>query len=322
MDIFYPFQLFSDWVVYDLFHLSKTTVLGEAINFFVYDSIKIFFLLLTIIFVVSFIRSYFPPEKTKKLLSSRFEIVGNFLASLVGIVTPFCSCSAVPLFIGLVESGVPLGVTFSYLIAAPMVNEVAAILLFGLFGPWITLIYILSGVSIAIVVGYILGKMKLEPLVQDYVWEIKIAVNENTVLEKSVKDRINESWLYTIDLIKKVLPYVFIGIAIGAFVHGYVPENFLAKTIGENNIFAVPLAILVGVPLYSNAAGTIPIVVSLIEKGLPVGTALAFMISVTAISLPEMIILRKVLKFKLLVIYTIVLTVGIMFTGYLFNYFM
>ena len=319
MDIFFPVQLFSDWLTYSILNLVKDTVLAGAINFFVYDSIKIFLLLSVIIFVVSIIRSYLPPEKTKKWLSNRFEIVGNILAALIGIVTPFCSCSAVPLFIGLVESGVPLGVTFSYLISAPMVNEVAAIMLLGLFGPGIALLYIVSGVTIAVVVGFILGKLKLEHLVEDYVWKIKVSTDV-ILIEKTVKDRIGEAYRYTLDLIKKVFPYVLAGVAAGALVHGYAPENLLAKVAGKGNIFAVPVAVLIGVPLYSNAAGTIPIVKSLIEKGLPIGTALAFMMSVTALSFPEMIILRKVLKTKLLIIYIAILTLGIVFTGYLFNF--
>jgi hypothetical protein len=318
MDVFAPVQKFADWISYSLLGLHKETVLGGAVNFFVYDSIKILFLLFTIIFAVSFIRSYLPPEKTKKLLSNRFEIIGNILASLIGIITPFCSCSAVPLFIGLVESGVPLGVTFSYLISAPMVNEVAAVMLLGLFGPIIAGIYIASGVTIAIVVGSILGRLKLEHLVEDYVWKIKVN-NQMVEFKKTFQDRTREAYQYTLDLIKKVYPYVLVGVAVGALVHGYAPENFLAKIAGKNNPLAVPLAVIIGVPLYSNAAGTIPIVKSLIEKGLPIGTALAFMMSVTALSFPEMIILRKVLKIKLLVIYIAILTLGIIFTGYLFN---
>jgi len=289
------------------------------VNFFVYDGIKIAILLFVIIFAVSFIRSFLPPEKIKKILTNRFEIVGNVLAAVIGTITPFCSCSAVPLFIGFVESGVPLGVTFSYLVSAPMVNEVAAVLLLGLFGWKVALIYIVSGVTIAIITGALLGKMKLEHLVEDYVWKIKA---EQTVeLEvKNTMARIKEARQYTIDLFKKIFPYVLLGVGVGAFIHGYAPENFLANLAGKGNIFAVPIAVLIGVPLYSNAAGIIPIVRSLIEKGLPLGTALSFMMAVTALSLPEMIILRKVLKPKLLAVYVAILTIGIIFTGYLFNW--
>jgi len=319
MDIFYPVKIFSDWLSFSLLGLAKASIFGPAVNFFVYDSIKIAILLFVIIFAVSFVRSFLPPEKIKKILTNRFEIVGNVLAAIIGIVTPFCSCSAVPLFIGFVESGVPLGVTFSYLVSAPMVNEVAAVLLLGLFGWKVALIYIVSGVTIAIITGVLLGKMKLEHLVEDYVWKIK--AEQAVELEaKNTMARIKEARQYTIDLFKKIFPYVLLGVGVGAFIHGYAPENFLATLAGKGNIFAVPIAVLIGVPLYSNAAGTIPIVKSLIEKGLPLGTALSFMMAVTALSLPEMIILRKVLKPKLLAIYIAILTIGIIFTGYLFNW--
>lgn len=319
MDIFYPIQLFANWFTYRFLHLEKGTTFDAAVNFFIYDSIKIFTLLGVIIFIVSFLRSYLPPEKTKRILSTRFEIVGNILAALIGIVTPFCSCSAVPLFIGMVESGVPLGVTFSYLISAPMVNEVAAVLLIGLFGINIAILYIVSGVTIAIVAGFIIGHLHVENLVKDYVWKIKVN-SKITLIDTSVSEKMVEAFHYTKDLVRKVFPYVLVGVAAGALVHGYAPENFLTRFVDKDDLFAVPLSILIGVPLYSNAAGTIPIVKSLIEKGLPIGTALAFMMSVTALSFPEMIILRKVLKAKLLAIYITILTAGIVFTGYLFNF--
>ncbi len=274
--------------------------------------------------MVSIIRTFLHPQKIKKFLSNRFEIVGNFLAALIGTVTPFCSCSAVPLFIGFVESGVPLGVTFSYLISAPMVNEVAAVLLFALFGYKIALIYVVSGVTIATLAGFVLGKMKLEGQVEEYVWKIKVGkISKNQKVAKLVwKDRLKQSFDETYRLVKKIYPYVLIGIAIGAFIHGYAPENLLAKIAKKSNLFAVPIAVLIGVPLYSNATGVIPIVKSLIEKGLPIGTALAFMMSVTAISFPEMIILRKVLKPKLLALFFGIVALGIIFTGYLFNFLM
>ncbi len=318
MDVFYPIQLLADFVSFQLLHLGQKSVLGGAVNFFLYDSIKILILLLVIIFIISFIRSFLPPEKIRTFLTNRFEIVGNVLAALFGIITPFCSCSAVPLFIGMVESGVPLGVTFSFLISAPMVNEVALVMLFGLFGLPIALLYAISGVSIAVIVGYILGRLKLEYLVEDYVWKINVG-KQTEQAKLSFKERINQAYLYTSDLIKKVYPYVLIGVALGAFIHGYAPGDFLAKIAGKGNIFAVPIAVLIGVPLYSNAAGTIPIVQSLLSKGLPIGTALAFMMSVTALSFPEFIILRKVLKLKLLALYIAILTLGIVFTGYFFN---
>lgn len=318
MNLFYPVQLFSDWISFSIFNLDKNSFLGNSVSYFIYDSIKILILLSVIIFLVSYIRSYLPPEKMRKFLTKRFPIIGNILAALFGIITPFCSCSAVPLFIGFVESGVPLGITFSYLISAPMVNEVAIIMLLGLFGIKIASLYVFSGVMIAIIVGFILGKMKLEYLVEDYVWKIK--VNKVTEEQKlSAKDRFNQAYFYTKDLVIKVFPYVLLGVGVGALIHGYAPEKLLSQIAGKSNILAVPIAVLIGVPLYSNAAGTIPIVKSLLEKGLPMGTSLAFMMSITALSLPEMIILRKVLKPKLLGIYIAILAVGIMFTGYLFN---
>jgi len=318
MDIFYPIQISVNWLVYTLFNL-KGSIFGEALNFFIYDSIKIFILLAVIIFAVSYIRTYLAPEKVKKILSKRFEIFGNMTASTIGIFTPFCSCSAVPLFIGFVESGVPLGVTFSYLIAAPLINEVAAALLWGLFGWEIALLYIASGWIISVVAGFILGKMHLEKYVEDYVYNIK--VKQNLKLEKKTKkQRAKEAYGEVKSIIKRVFPYVLIGIAIGAFIHGYAPENLLTNIAGKGHWLAVPIAVLIGVPLYSNAAGVIPIVSSLIEKGLPLGTALAFMMAVVALSLPEIIILRKVLKPKLLIIYVTIVTAGIIFTGYLFNF--
>lgn len=289
----------------------------EPLNFFVYDSIKIFILLVVIIFLVTFFRSFVSPEKTRKILTKKFPVLGNILAALIGIITPFCSCSAVPLFIGFVESGVPLGVTFSYLIAAPMINEVAVVLLLGLFGWQIAGLYIVSGIIISVVVGFILGQMKLECLIEDYVFKDKN--RKNVSVKLTIKSRILEARDYTIDLVKKVFPYVLLGVGFGALIHGYAPENFLAKIAGKDNPLAVLMAVIIGVPLYSNAAGIIPVVGSLIEKGLPMGTALAFMMSVTALSLPEMIILRKVLKPKLLAIYVMVLALGIIFTGFLFN---
>jgi len=319
MDPFYPIQIFVNWLVYSLLSLKQGSILGGAVNFFIYDSIKIFILLAVIIFAVSYIRTYLAPEKVRKILAKKFEIFGNMIASTIGIFTPFCSCSAVPLFIGFVESGVPLGVTFSYLIAAPLINEIAAVLLWGLFGWKIALLYIASGWIISVVAGFVLGRMHLEKYVEDYVYKIKIKQNLR-LQKKSQKERFRDAYGEVKSIIKKVFPYVLIGIGIGAFIHGYAPENLLTEIAGKGKWWAVPIAVLIGVPLYSNAAGVIPIVSSLIEKGLPLGTALAFMMAVVALSLPEIIILRKVLKTKLLIIYVAIVTVGIIFTGYLFNW--
>lgn len=319
VDIFVPIQWLADWLVYSVLNIVKGTPLGNTVNFFIYDSIKIILLLAVIIFVVSYIRSFFPAEKTKKFLSkAKFPILNNLMAAMIGIVTPFCSCSAVPLFIGFVEAGVPLGVTFSFLISAPMVNEVALVLLWGLFGWKIALIYIVSGVIIATFAGWIMGKLKLEKWVEGFVYKIKIKQADEKTL--AISERVDYAKKSTIGIVKSVWIYVIIGVGLGALMHGYAPNDLLVKYAGPNNFFAVPLAVLVGIPLYSNAAGTIPIVSVLIAKGMAMGTALAFMMAVTALSLPEFIILRKVLKPKLIITYASIVGLGIMFTGYLFNF--
>ncbi|WP_425058133.1 hypothetical protein SCACP_27830 [Sporomusa carbonis] len=310
-------QAFADLLVYHWLGLAPGTMLGEALNFFVYDSLKIFLMLTIIIFGVSILRSYFPPERTKKILSHKRELYGNIVAALLGIVTPFCSCSAVPVFIGFIESGVPLGITFSFLISSPMVNEVALVMLWGLLGWKIAAIYIASGVTIAVIAGYLIGKGKLEHLVEEYVYQMK--VGETEIIEQTFADRVRYARDYTREILKKVWLYVIIAIGIGGFIHGYAPENFLVQYAGKDNIWAVPMAVLIGVPLYSNAAGVIPIVTALIQKGMSLGTALAFMMAVTALSFPEMIILRNVLKPKLIAIFIAILAVSIIFTGYLFN---
>jgi len=311
-------QMFADYVAYTLLGLLASSHLGAAVDFFIYDTIKIFLMLGTIIFLVSLIRSFFPPERTKKILSHKREYVGNILAALLGIVTPFCSCSAVPVFIGFVESGVPLGVTFSFLISSPMVNEVALIMLWGMFGWQIAAIYITTGLTVALVGGLVIGKLKLEHLVEEYVYNIKMGETELATL--NWRERVEYAWDYVKDILKKVWLYVIIGIAIGGAMHGYAPADFLVKYAGKDNLLAVPLAVVIGVPLYSNAAGIIPIVHVLMEKGMALGTVLAFMMAVTALSLPEMIILRKVLKPKLLGIFVGIMTVAIIFVGYMFNW--
>ena len=308
---------FADWLVFETMGLVPGTRSGEALNFFVYDTLKIFLLLTTIIFVVAIIRTSFPPERTKRMLSHKREYVGNVLAALLGIVTPFCSCSAVPLFIGFVESGVPLGVTFSFLISSPMVNEVALIMLWGLFGWKIALIYIGAGLLVAIFGGIIIGKLKMEKYVQDYVWEMQVGNTE--IVKQTFREKLVYARQYTLDLLKKIWPYVIVGVGLGAFIHGYVPEDFLARWAGPNNPFAVPVAVALGVPLYSNAAGVIPIVHALMEKGMAIGTVLAFMMAVTALSLPEAIILKNVLKNRLLVVFFGIVAVAIVCVGYLFN---
>jgi len=312
-------KAFAHYLVYELLGMTQGTRLSGALEFFIYDSIKIFLLLSVIIFAVSVVRSYFPPERTKRILSHKREFIGNMLAALLGIVTPFCSCSAVPLFIGFVEAGVPLGVTFSFLISSPMVNEVAVVLLWGLFGWKIALIYMGTGLLVAILAGMIIGKLKLEKWVEEYVYKIKSISAAFEMAKQTFKDRLVYARENTTDILKKVWVYVIVAIGIGGFIHGYVPEDFLVQYAGPQNPFGVPVAVALGVPLYSNAAGVIPIVYALMEKGMSMGTVLAFMMAVTALSFPEMIILRKVLKIKLLAVFVGIMTVTIIGVGYLFN---
>ena len=308
---------FADYIVFTIIGLVPGSRSGEALNFFIYDTLKIFLLLTMIIFVVAVIRTSFPPEKTKRMLSHKREYVGNGLAALLGVVTPFCSCSAVPLFIGFLESGVPLGVTFSFLISSPMVNEVALIMLWGLFGWKIALIYIGSGLLVAIIAGIVIGKLKMEKYVQDYVWELQVGTAE--IVEQTFREKLDYAREYTLGLLKKIWPYVLVGVGIGALIHGYVPADFLARWAGRDNPFAVPVAVALGVPLYSNAAGVIPIVHALMEKGMAIGTVLAFMMAVTALSLPEAIILKNVLKNRLLVVFFGIVALAIICVGYMFN---
>lgn len=324
-DLFKPIELFSNFVVYNLFKVKEHSHLGDSLQFFIYDTIKIFILILIISFAVGFIKSFFTPENTKKHLTGLPLGVGNILAALLGIVTPFCSCSACPLFIGFVEAGIPLGVTFSYLISAPMINEVALILLWGLFGIKVALLYIFSGLIVAIFGGIIIGQLKLERFVEPFVYQIKNASkggcccssNQNSVTNK---ERLNEAKASALEIFKKVYPYIIIGVGIGALIHGFVPTGLLVKYAGAQNPFAVPLAVIIGVPLYANVAGVLPITEVLVKQGLPIGTVLAFTMAVTALSFPEMIILRKVLKPQLLGIFVGILTIAIICTGYLFNY--
>ncbi len=318
--MFYPLQLLANYLTYSVFNISADSLLGQALNFFIFDTLKIFILLFVIIFLVSFIRTYLPPHKVRSFIANKNKLTGHILASLLGIVTPFCSCSAVPLFLGFVEAGVPLGVTLSFLISSPMINEVALVLLFGLFGWKISLLYVLSGLLIAIISGLLIGRLKVENLVADFVWQNKLQTNNTPEIKKSRQERINYALGYTLDIFRRVWLFVVIGVAIGAWIHGYVPANFLVSYAGANNWYAVPLATLIGIPLYSNAAGIIPLVSALTEKGLALGTTLAFMMAVTALSLPEFMILKKVMKTKLIIIFATVVGLGIMFIGYLFNF--
>lgn len=308
----------ADLIVYRLFGILPDSRLGDSLDFFFYDTLKIFLLLLVIIFAVAVIRSFFPPERARKLLGNRREYVGNFLAALLGIVTPFCSCSAVPLFIGFLESGLPLGVTFSFLISSPTVNEVALVMLWGLFGWKIAAIYIVTGVTLAFIGGIVIGKLKLEHLVEEYVY--KIRMGEVEVQVPTWRERLEYARDYTKDIIKRVWLFVLIGVGLGAWIHGYVPVDLVVRYAGPDNPLAVIIAVIIAIPLYSNAAGTIPIVQALVEKGMPMGTSLAFMMAVVAISAPEMIILRKVIKPKMIAIFAGIIAVSVIFIGYLFNF--
>jgi len=310
-------QLFADWLTYSIIGLVQGTPLASSVNFFIYDSIKVTLLLAVIVFGVAIVRTYITPQKVKKWVGGRTEGAGNVVAALLGIPTPFCSCSAVPLFIGFVESGVPLGITFSFLIASPLINEVAVAMLFAMFGWQIALIYIVSGLVIAIIAGIIIGRLHLEGEVEEFVYKCKMYDRADKAM--TWKDRLTFAKNESRDITLKVLPYILIGIAIGAVIHGYAPADFLASIAGPDNPLAVPIAVLIGIPLYSNAAGMIPIMEVLTSKGMAMGTALAFMMAVIGLSLPEMIILRKVIKIKLLLIFAGILFVAFTLTGYLFN---
>jgi len=304
-------------LVEGVFGISLETKLGGSLHFFFYDSVKILILLLLMIFAISFIRSYFPPEKTKKTLSKFKGVKGNIMASLLGIVTPFCSCSSVPVFIGFVEAGVPLGLTFSFLITSPIVNEAAFAILLAAFGWRLALLYVVTGVIIGVAGGLIIDRMKMERHVEQYVYDMQVADVEPE--EMNFRKRVNFAWGNTTDIIKRIWIFLLIGIGIGAAIHGWVPTDFLAKYAGPQNPLAVIVGVLAGIPLYSNALGTIPIAEALIGKGVGIGTALSFMMAVTALSLPEMILLKKVIKPKLIIAFVTITGIGIILTGYLFN---
>ena len=301
--------------------LAQGSHLGAAVEFFVFESPKVLMLLTLVVFGVGIVRSFFTPERTRRILSGKRESTGNVLAALLGIVTPFCSCSAVPLFIGFVTTGVPLGVTFSFLVSAPMVNEVALVLLFGLFGWKVAAIYLTTGLVIAIVSGWIIGRLRMEKHVEDWVYETKTG-EAGPEAKPDWPARIRLGLDAVKDIVGRVWLYVLIGIGVGAGIHGYVPENFMASIMGKGAWWSVPLAVLIGVPMYSNAAGIIPIVQALLGKGAALGTVLAFMMSVIALSLPEAIILRKVLKPRLIATFFGVVALGILLVGYLFNFIM
>ena len=310
----------ADLLVYKVFQMTPEKHLTESLWFFIYEVPKVMMLLVLIIFLVGIIRTYFSPEKTRKALEGKSLFAGNVMASLLGVVTPFCSCSAIPLFLGFVEAGIPLGVTFSFLIAAPMINEVALILLLGLFGWKVAVIYLVTGLTIAISAGFLLEKLNLSRYVADWVYKTK-AKNVLSEDEKmTFSQRITAGSEVVKEIVGKIWIYILAGIAIGAGAHGFVPDEYLATALGSEHWYSVPLAIIVGIPLYSNAAGIIPIVSVLIEKVVTLVTALAFMMSVVGLSLPEIIILKKVLKWQLIGVFVGVVALGIIIVGLIFNY--
>ena len=309
-------QLVDSFTV-DLLGLSGRV--NETVNFFIYDTVKILFLLVVIIFVVSYLRTHFNTEYVRAHLQGKSELYGNILAALFGIITPFCSCSAIPLFLGFIQARIPLGVTFSFLISSPMNNEVAIALLFTLFGWKITALYIGFGLLVAIVGGFVIGKLKLEKYILMDVKPMEGEV-EDVKIQLTQKQRATEAWDYTADIVKKIWLYVLIGVGIGAFIHGYVPADFIAKYAGGDTWYGVPLAVILGVPMYSNAAGVMPLVEVLTNKGMLLGTALSFMMAITALSLPEAMILKKILHVRLIGAFFGIVGFGIICIGYLFNY--
>ncbi len=316
--LYFNLEKIVNFFIDDVLQLSPSH-LTETIQFFTFEVPKVLLLLILIIFLVGIIRSYFSPEKTRKALEGKPLFVGNTMAAFLGILTPFCSCSAIPLFLGFVEAGIPIGVTFSFLIAAPMINEIALVMLVGLVGWEVALIYVFTGLIIAILSGFIIEKMHLQKYVADWVFQMQSNTQEHEEEKLSFGERIDKGITAVKEIVGKIWLYVIIGIAIGAAAHGYVPDDYLAMMLGKGNWYAIPLAILLGIPLYSNAAGIIPIVSVLIEKGVSLGTALAFMMSVIGLSLPEIIILKKVLKWQLIAVFIGVVAVGIIIVGFVFN---
>lgn len=320
--MFYPLELLADWLIYDLLGLSNSSHLGTALNFFIYDALKIIILLLIINYFMAIVRYYLPVEKLRNFLASRKWYGADYLlASLFGTITPFCSCSSIPLFIGFLEASIPLGVTMSFLITSPLVNQVAVVLFVSLFGWKITILYVIASILLGVIGGLILNTLRLENFVADYVWQIKSKKNnleqKKEAWQKLLKIWWREAWNFT----KKIILYVLVGIMTGAAIHGFVPAGFFEQYITTDNLFAVPIATILAVPLYANAVGVIPIMQSLVDKGIPLGTAMAFMMAVVGLSLPEALILKKVMKFKLLFYFFGITTINIIIIGYLFNFF-
>ncbi len=309
---------FSQWLAFDVLGLEHGSSLGEAVAFFVYDVPKVLLLLTAAITVVSFLRSFVSPERVRQALAGRRALPGTMAAAGFGAVTPFCSCSSVPLFIGFVEAGVPLGVTFAFLVASPMVGPVSVILIWGLFGPAVTITYVATGLLVAVAAGLVIGRLRVDHLVEDYVWKVRMqhAIEE---VRPDMRARIEDAWDSTRVIVRRLLPFIVAGIGIGAVIHGFVPTELIVAVGGRDNPLAIPMVVALGVPLYLDAAGTLPIVEALLGKGLPLGSALAFMMAVTALSLPEMVILRRVMKPRLITIFVIVVATGILTVGSTFN---
>ncbi len=318
--MFYPIQLFADWFVFDLLMIDPSSRLGTSVNFFIYDSLKILILLVLVNYFMAIVRYYLPVEKLRDFLASRrWYGLDYFMGSIFGTITPFCSCSSIPLFIGFLQARIPLGVTFSFLITSPLVNEVAVVLFLGLFGWKITILYVLSAIVLGMISGFILGKLKLEKYVADYIWQIKSQQIDQEKEKIQFSKLLKIFWNEGFEITKKITPYVLIGIGVGALIHGFVPTGFFERYITLDNIFAVPIAVILAVPMYANSVGVIPIMQSLVEKGVPLGTALAFMMAIVGLSLPEALILKKVMKTRLLLYFFGIVTICIIIIGYLFN---
>jgi len=318
--IYSHLEPFSEWFTYRFLSMAQDSALASAVAFFVFETPKVLMLLTIVVFGVGVVRSFFTPERTRKILAGKRESVGNVMAAGLGIVTPFCSCSAVPLFIGFVTAGVPLGVTFSFLISAPMVNEIALVMLYGLFGWKVAAIYLTTGLVVAIAAGWIIGRLHMERYVEQWVYAVQVGEQADSAAGMTWADRVQYGANAIRDIVGRVWPYVLAGIAVGAGIHGYVPQDFMASIMGRDAWWSVPLAVLIGIPMYSNAAGIIPVVQALLEKGAALGTVLAFMMAVIGLSLPETIILRKVLRPALIAVFVGVLGSGILIVGYLFNF--
>jgi uncharacterized membrane protein YraQ (UPF0718 family) len=317
--IYKQLQPLSSFITFDILRLSRESHIGDAVSFFLYDVPKIFMLLTLVVYCVGIINTFFTPERTRSILAGRYQKFGNVLAAVLGIVTPFCSCSAIPLFLGFVTAGIPLGVTFSFLISAPMVNEVALVMLFGLFGWKIAALYLATGLGVAIVSGWVIGALKMERYLEDWVQELQKKAPESSSVKLTWQERLDAGKESVINIVGKVWVYIIIGIAIGGVIHGFVPEGLMAEIMGKDTWWSVPAAVLIGVPMYSNAAGIIPVVQALMGKGASLGPVLAFMMSVIALSLPEIMILKKVLKPRLIMTFVGIVAGGILFVGYLFN---